>query len=260
MKRSAMFHKAAHAAAHERRRVPLWLGAAIAAAVLMVSGLPAAAQPDRRIELIERALALEPNQRAGAALYREHCASCHGRRARGDARRVIPALAGQLSLYLIKQLVDVAEGERVSEMHRAVARKPLSTPRAIRDVAAYLSALARNPEPEVGDGTQLALGKRSYEGLCAFCHGAQGEGNEEHATPALQGQHYSYLLMQARLLSVGHRYSVDPTIAETLRTLSYDYLAAIADHASRLPTDTSEAAPGQPEGASATRSSNEDTR
>lgn len=225
-----------------RQRVRTWLALAVAAVILLFV-LSAAAETERGIELIERALALEPNHRSGAALYLEHCASCHGEWAQGDARTVTPSLAAQLPLYLIKQLVDVAEGARAaSDMHRAVVRKPLGTPQALRDVATYLSVLPRNPKPEHGDGTQLALGKRAYERLCGFCHGARGEGNEKHATPALQGQHYSYLLMQSRLISVGHRYSVDVTIAETLRMLPYDYLAGIADYASRLPDDVRELA------------------
>ena len=219
----------------------LWLGVGLVAATLVLVSLSAAAETERGNELIERVPTLAPNERRGAELYSEYCASCHGRNAEGNARTVTPVLAAQIPMYLIKQLVDMGEGERTEpEMHRAASLKALSTPQAIRDVATYLSALPRNPTPELGNGAQLALGKRYYQGLCAFCHGARGEGNEEHATPALRGQHYSYLLRQARLVSVGHRYSVDPTIAETLRVLPFDHLAAVADYASRLPADAPE--------------------
>lgn len=86
-----------------------------------------------------------------------------------------------------------------------------------------------------GDGKNLADGKRYYEGLCAFCHGKDGEGNEQHATPSLQRQHYSYLLMQSRRLAVGHRYSVPIEVIEVLEKVPFDQLMAIADYASRLP-------------------------
>jgi cytochrome c553 len=135
----------------------------------------------------------------------------------GDAKAVTPALAGQIPLYVIKQLVDMAEREReVPEMHRVVSRKELSRPQGIADVAAYVGQLPPNSAPEVGDGTQLALGERYYQGLCAFCHGEQGGGNEQHATPAPRGQHYSYLLAQMRELANMHRYSVDVAIVEAL--------------------------------------------
>lgn len=120
-------------------------------------------------------------------------------------------------------------------MHRIAAKKSMSTQQALSNVARYLGTLDPNPEPETGDGTQLALGKRHYQGLCAFCHGAQGGGNEPHSMPALRRQHYSYLMMQMRELSMGHRYSVNPEILDMLQNLSYDQLTAIADYASHLP-------------------------
>jgi len=199
-------------------------------------GLSAAAQALRSEELIDQALHTQPDIGAGRKLYREQCASCHGKTAYGNAKDVIPSLASQLPIYLIKQLVDMAEGERVAtDMHRITARKSVSTPQAIANLARYLGTLDPNPKPETGDGSQLAMGKRYYQGLCAFCHGAQGGGNEAHATPALRRQNYSYLVMQMRDLSAYHRYSVNPEIVDMLQQLPYEQLAAIADYASRLP-------------------------
>lgn len=232
--------------ARSRRRhlVWIWLTVAVVAMVLTLLGRSVAAQTERGTDIIERALAATPNLRNGKALYRKFCVSCHGGSAHGNPRAVVPALAGQLPLYLIKQLADMAEGDRtVAEMHRVIARQQLTTPQAIRDVVSYLSQLAPNRRPELGDGSQLALGKRYYQGLCAFCHGSAGEGNDPHATPALQRQHYSYLLMQMRQLAVGHRYTVDIEIIQTLEALPFDYLTAIADYASRLPADSAAAQP-----------------
>lgn len=197
---------------------------------------PAIGQDIRSTEIIERALRATPDTEAGKTVYLEHCAGCHGPEAYGNADEVIPALAAQLPIYIIKQLVDLAEGGRTStDMHRIASKKPLSTPQGLRNVASFLGTLDPNPKPETGDGAQLAMGKRYYQGLCAYCHGAQGGGNEAHATPALRRQNYSYLLQQMRDLSSEHRYSVDVAIADTLRRLSYDQLSAIADYASRLP-------------------------
>lgn len=224
-----------------RRRHVLWITAVVIATALIL-GLPshsAVGQTQRSVELTERALALTPDVPAGKALYSEHCASCHGDSANGDPRTVIPALAGQLSLYLIKQLVDMAEyGRDVPEMHRVVSRKALTSPQAIRDVSTYLSRLPSNRSPERGEGNDLAAGKRYYQGLCAFCHGQQGEGNEPHATPALRGQHYSYLIAKMRELNAMHRYSVDLAIVEALEGLPFDRMTAIADYMSRLPASS----------------------
>lgn len=208
----------------------------LAIALVSLLANPAAGQDARSTDLIERAMRAKPDTQAGEKIYREHCAGCHGEQAYGNADQVIPALAGQLPIYVIKQLVDLAEGGRASaEMHRISAKKPLTTPQGLRDIATYLGTLDPNPKPETGDGEQLAVGKRYYDGLCAYCHGAQGGGNEAHATPALRRQHYSYLLMQMRDLAAEHRYSVDVAIVDTLQRLSHDQLSAIADYASRLP-------------------------
>jgi len=216
----------------------LWLGMAIAvvAVILALFTRTAAAQTERGIALIEQTLAARPDKGHGARLYRELCSSCHGKKAHGSASSVTPSLAGQVRLYLIKQLVDFAEGDRTEpEMHRVVALQQLSTPQALSDVATFLADLPANPRPELGDGTALVAGKRYYDGLCAFCHGPQAQGNAGRATPALSRQHYSYLLMQSRRLAVGHRYSVPIEVIEVLEKVSFDELRAIADYASRLP-------------------------
>jgi cytochrome c553 len=108
----------------------LWVSIALAVPVLALVTRSAAAQTARGTQFIERALAAEPDQRSGARIYRERCASCHGSTAHGSADPVTPSLAGQQALYLIKQMADFAEGERTApEMHRIVALKELSTHR-----------------------------------------------------------------------------------------------------------------------------------
>lgn len=214
----------------------LWVTVALVVVILALATHSAAAQTERATALIEHALALRGDVANGQSLYESICASCHGAQAHGNAATVTPSLAGQLRLYLVKQLVDFAEGDRTApEMHRVVAQKRLTSPQAISDLATYLRNLPANPRPEVGEGKDLAAGKRYYNGLCAYCHGANGEGSEQHATPSLQHQHYSYLLMQARGLAVGHRYSVPVEVIQVLEKLRFEQLTAIADYASRLP-------------------------
>jgi len=213
------------------------MNAAMTTLVLALVTQSAAAQTERGTGIIQRALAAQPDQRAGGRIFRDRCASCHGANATGSADPVTPSLAGQQALYLIKQMVDFAEGDRSNpDMHRLVALQELSTPQALRDVSSHLNALPGNAHPETGDGKNLAAGRRYYDGLCAFCHGKGGEGNEQHATPALQRQHYSYLLMQSRRLAAGHRYSVPSEVMDVLQSVPFDTLMSIADYASRLPS------------------------
>ena len=145
------------------RPLRLWSIAILLLVVLILWGRSAAPQSVRGIEIIERAMSLQPNAANGENLYRELCASCHGKTAHGDAKAATPALAGQLQTYVLKQLADFAEGDRMTvDMHRVVAVKQLSTPQAMRDLAAHVSGLPPNPAPEHGDGKQLASGEHLY--------------------------------------------------------------------------------------------------
>jgi cytochrome c553 len=218
-------------------------GALIACiALLMLWASSAAAQAIRGAQIIEQALAAKPDKARGAELYRDYCAHCHGRQAHGDPETATPALARQTTSYMIKQLADFVEGDREGpDMHRAAARKQVGTPQAIRDLAAYLTQLPANKSAQTGDGADLARGARIFRKTCAQCHGVQGEGSEEFATPALQRQHYSYLMMQMRALGKGHRYAVDIDVMDLLEALTLEDLTAVADYASRLPNAAPEA-------------------
>lgn len=207
--------------------------------ILALCGRSVSAQTTRSEELIEKALALEPDTVEGSRMYRKHCMSCHERNARGDPRSVTPALAGQVKSYVIKQLTDVVEGYReLPEMHRQLARAELGKPQVMQDIAAYLVGLSPVAEPEQGDGGQLTVGGRIYRSICAQCHGARGEGNEEGRIPALRGQHYSYVLRQSRQAASGHRASVEIPVIVLLDALSLEQLNAVADFISRLPASS----------------------
>ena len=179
-----------------------------------------------------------PNAGNGRAIYKESCAPCHGETARGNAKTITPALAGQVQSYLVKQLADFAEGQRSEPaMQRVVAHTRLTSPQALRDLASDVAGLPRNSKPERGDGTKLDSGRRVYEKFCTECHGLRASGDELDFIPALQGQHYSYLLKQVRNFSAGHRQGVDIDVLHDMQALSLDELTAVADYMSRLPVD-----------------------
>lgn len=222
---------------HRTHIAPLWCwSTAIAAALLALFARPTLALTPRGLEAMERVLLLTADPEHGKALFGEHCSSCHGSNANGNPETVTPSLAGQLPIYIVKQLIDIAEGVRQApEMHRVVAKKPVNNLQALRDLSTFLGSLPAPSDPETGDGKSLTAGQRYYQGLCAFCHGQRGEGNAEHATPALARQQYSYLVMQMRDIATFHRDTVDVEIVDSLEKLSYDHMMAIADHLSRIP-------------------------
>jgi cytochrome c553 len=167
-------------------------------------------------------------------LFLKRCAACHGRHAWGDGLREIPALAGQREAYLIEQLERFANGQRPgSETHGPVMRESLMPAdvnrlQAIRDLTSYLTHAARNPEPEEGPGKVLLLGRQSYEAACISCHGEEGGGNEPEVTPAIGGQHFSYLAARLRDFGAGHATHPSMPALATVQQL------ALADYTARL--------------------------
>jgi cytochrome c553 len=80
------------------------------------------------------------NVERGAALYGQHCASCHGARAEGDDLKGIPRLSGQHAAYLARQIYDAVDGRR-PELTRT-HRKRFS-PLAFEDVLGLTDYMAR---------------------------------------------------------------------------------------------------------------------
>lgn len=225
-------------ALQRRKRVLIVLAVVLvlSASVLMLS--PAGSQVNRTQRLVEQTLALAPQRDRGARLYAERCARCHGTNATGDAETVTPSLAGQATSYLVRELVDMAESNRpVSEMHRLLAQPELTSAQAIRDVTSYAASLPRLMKPQVGNGQALPLGQRVYETICLQCHGPQAEGDATAFVPALQGQHYSYLLMQTRQMPVSHGYDLGVETLERFEDLTLEELAAVSDYISRIKVD-----------------------
>lgn len=48
----------------------------------------------------------------GSGVYRQRCQSCHGQSADGDAKAMVPRIAGQHYEYLMRQIYDAVDGRR----------------------------------------------------------------------------------------------------------------------------------------------------
>jgi cytochrome c553 len=193
------------------------------------------ASPERVDELVKTALDIDPNLKHGAALYAAQCKGCHGASAFGDAVKLIPALAGQRRAYIIKQLADFTELERVAtQMHTVVARAEVNEPQDWADVAAYLNGLKPDPIPQSGNGKYFSLGEASYRQWCTSCHEEDGRGDDEGFIPSLRNQHYAYLLHEMRSLAASHRTNVETDLILFMDGLSSDEMAGVADYISRM--------------------------
>jgi cytochrome c553 len=206
----------------------------VALGALAVS-LGSHASVERVDELVKTALDIDPNTKHGAVLYAAQCKGCHGQQAFGDATKLIPALAGQRRTYIIKELADFTEMERVAtQMHAVVARAEVNEPQDWADVAAYLNGLKPTPTPQTGNGKYLSLGEASYRQWCATCHEEDGRGDDEGFIPSVRNQHYAYLLQEMRALAASHRTNVEPDLILFLDGLANDEMEGIADFVSRM--------------------------
>lgn len=167
------------------------------------------------------------------------CASCHGEAGEGNAST--PRLAGQVSDYLTKQLVDFRSGVR-DNAHMAYVAKALDESE-IKALAAYYSQiqLPSLVGPRL-DG-DLARGRQlTHEGdwkqnvpACVQCHGASGEGVQP-SFPALAGQQPEYVFGQLAQWHAGVRGNSPQQLMDRIvQRMSPQDMRAVADYLATLP-------------------------
>jgi cytochrome c553 len=208
----------------------------IALVCLLASRVPLAEATVREESVdakTKAALALDVHRDRGRALFREHCARCHGTEAGGDGAHAIPALAEQRFDYLVRQLANFAGQERDSvTMHGALAG--LRDPQVWADVAGFLNRLPMSQPVTTGTGLKVSLGGAIFHEQCASCHRADAQGDVEGFVPSLRHQHYPYLVAQLHRIGRGDRHNVDENLARFLRSFDDVEIDALADYLSRL--------------------------
>jgi cytochrome c553 len=209
--------------------------ASVLSAAMITTASIASAAAERVDELTSIALELDANAQRGAALYSQECAGCHGREAAGAGQHDIPALASQRRAYIIRQLAQFIERDRIAtQMHKVVSRAAVSEPQSWADLALYLNNLPPPKGTHTGDGKYVSLGEASYEQFCLGCHEEDARGDDDGFVPSLRNQHYRYLLKEMRNLAAGHRFNVDDDLARFMRNLKADEMQGLADYLSRM--------------------------
>lgn len=137
------------------------------------------------------------------------CAVCHGDVGQGNAGLGAPALAGQGSAYLARQLQHFKAGIRGGDPRdtQGAQMKAMATPLsddAIQQLAGYLAALPPPilQAPATGD---LKNGNNLYHAKCGACHGGKAEGNPGLNAPGLAWLDAAYLKHQYHNFQLGVR-------------------------------------------------------
>ena len=139
------------------------------------------------------------NAAAGAGQYAV-CAACHGQQGEGLVALNAPKLAGQSAWYLDKQLKNYRSGARgthdddVYGKQMAPMAATLVNDAAIANVIAHIRTFPDAPAPATIEG-DAAAGADAY-GVCAYCHGAEGQGIRAMNAPRLAGMTDWYLERQ----------------------------------------------------------------
>lgn len=187
---------------------------------------------DRRTQA---ALAMDAHPMRGGRYYAQYCVRCHGAAGQGDARTLVPALAGQRFAYLVRQLANFAGAERESAaMHNIATQPAIDEPQSWVDLASYLNRLAPRTDNQTGTAETAPLGRGIFHEQCASCHGADAGGDKEGFVPSLRHQHYGYLNRQMHRLADGSRHNVDEELVLFLRSFDERDMRATADYLSRL--------------------------
>lgn len=191
-------------------------------------------------------LKFRPDLENGKRVY-EICASCHLPDGWGNRDGTYPQLAGQHKNVLVKQILEIRSGERDNPlMYPFVQERTIGGYQDLADVVGYISTLPMTPENNKGPWPNFTgeynKGKVLYEANCVSCHGLNGEGSNQLNYPKLQGQHFAYMMRQAKMVQKGLR-KVDPAMLAVVKNLNKDDLELVINYVSYLPVPDQDLAP-----------------
>lgn len=148
---------------------------------------------------------------AGAVLFQNVCATCHGPTGQGSEALKAPPIAGLPAWYGLRQVNNFREGGRGTSakepqaMIMAAMVKALA-PAQLEQVTAFVETL---PPPTLSSSglknANLALGKELFEERCMECHRYNASGEMTFGSPPLVGLPDWYLLAQISKFKTGER-------------------------------------------------------
>jgi cytochrome c553 len=165
------------------------------------------------------------------------CAFCHG--PTGVSKNPIwPSLAGLDEAYLLKRMEHFRAGgdkhPSALQMRFVLSGNSANELRKLAKHYASQKPPARMRLPTVSDRQGQAI-YRSEEGLgCTSCHGLNGEGNRELASPRIAGQSRQYTLNQLNAFASGQRSDNDSGMGALAQELTAEQRVAVAKYIETL--------------------------
>jgi cytochrome c553 len=154
--------------------------------------------------------ASSPATAAGAGVYAEVCAACHGAKGEGKEELHSPSISGLPTWYLEEQVKKFRAGSRgfhpedlPGQQMRAISLTLTDT--RIAEAAATVASMPSHPTEPPPPGFDLALARVRYANECMECHRYNGKGEIVFHSAPLVTLNRSYLRRQLLNYRSGRR-------------------------------------------------------
>ena len=189
------------------------------AAVDLNARLKAAEENPRQLEL---------NIKAGSKTA-TFCANCHGNGG-NSVKPDVPNLAGQNAAYLLEQMRQFSDGQRISSDFKKRLINVLSPDEKVSLIVFYSRQdVIHKPS---ADPALVMKGKALYRDTCADCHEDNGRGTEKYARVA--GQQTGYLTRTLKGYRDGSHARINHQMAVSVRDMTDADIAAVVAYVSSM--------------------------
>lgn len=178
--------------------------------------------------LATRLASAQETATAGAVLFRNVCAQCHGGKGEGNHQLQAPAIAGLPAWYVTQQLENFRAGRRGSHPQDLAGQMMRSISLALdeaksADTAALVATLPLS-RPVATLKADSTAGARLYAERCAECHRFNGAGELAFGAAPLAGLPDWYLLAQLEKFKNGQRGAAPKDVNGQKMVLAASYI------------------------------------
>lgn len=158
------------------------------------------------------------------------CTTCHGNDG-NSAAAAYPNLAGQTKEYLVKQMTDLKEGRRVSQVMSTMIT--IMSPEDINDLSEYFSVQVPQRNSFTVNAEKAAAGQKiAADKKCTSCHQTNFKGLKE--IPRVSRQQFNYTVKQLKDFRDGVRTNDGGLMKPFVQDLTDDQIRELAHYINTL--------------------------